>query len=127
MSGYAFEFHGATFTPDGKADIANAADHNAKVESAELAIWAQAPDRHAVYIVRHEAPSIGNGPRVFYAAETWLGTRLDVPGTLTRRAFRTNISRKMVAVRFKGTNGSIYHGRYGADWSQLCRARKAKA
>lgn len=111
---HAFTHNGQVYTPDGKADMTpdQAAAFNADLERAELATWATCPDRWQVYVTD------GN-------ASTWQGTLLSA-GRVEQHAFRTNISRNMVAIRFKGTNGATYYGRYGADWSQLCRVRKVK-
>lgn len=128
--GYAFEHEGRTFTPNGSASIADVEGHNKEVEQQELAYWATAPEHWQVYIVKHEHPTMramgcGNGPETWYMAETWLGTRLS-EGRVSISRFSTNLSRNIVAIRFKATNGATYYGRYGADWSQLCRVRKAK-
>lgn len=113
MDGYAIEHQGKVFTPDGQRDIADVTAHNAATESAELDAWAKQPDRWQVYVTK-----CALGEKV----ATWLGTPL---GTITGwTRFSTNISRNMVAIRFKGTNGATYYGRFGSDWSQLCRVRK---
>lgn len=115
MSGYAIKFGDkGTFTPDGKDDsIADTDAHNAAVEANELAIWATAPDRWQVYVI---APD----------ATTWLGVKLN-EGRVETSKVRHNMSRNMVAIRFKGTNGATYYGRYGSDRTQLCNIRKAKS
>lgn len=110
---YAIYCVGHTFTPDGKVNMSEAetVDHNKAVEARELAHWATKPDRWQVYV---------KGETV----TTWLGTKL---GTVYRgHSFRTNLSRNMRAITFVGTNGAHYYGRYGADWSQLCRVKKLK-
>ena len=129
---YAFKHEGKVFTPAGKTDIQadQVEAHNAELTAQELTHWATAPDRFAVYIVKKTDPNtramgIGNGPETWFMAETWTGERLS-KGRVEVSSFRTNLSRNMVAVRFVGTNGATYYGRYGADWSQLCRVRKAK-
>jgi hypothetical protein len=112
---YAIELQGKVYTPDGKVELTpeQVAQHNAALASAELAEWAKAPDRWQVYVTK--------GKR---EVTTWTG---EVLGTIIERtAFRTNLSRNIVAIRFRGTNGAVYYGRYGADWSMLCRVRKAK-
>lgn len=64
------------------------------------------------------------GPRYGDKVATWLGTQL---GTVTRAStYMNNLGARITAIRFKGTNGAEYYGRYGADWSQLCRVRKVK-
>jgi len=108
---YAFEHKGKAYTPN-KTEIGDSVAHNAALEQAELAEWAARPDRFAVYV--------GKDDRV----TTWLGTTL---GTIYyRRSFSTNLSRNITTIRFRGTNGASYYGRFGADWSQLCRVRKFK-
>lgn len=114
MTGYIIEHEGKQFSPDGKCAVPNVSEHNAAFASAELAEWAKCPDRWQVYVTE--------GRR---EVTNWTG---EVLGTIIERTrFRTNMSRNVVAIRFKGTNGATYYGRYGADWSQLCRVRKAKA
>lgn len=129
---YAIEHQGKVYVPNGKAELApdQVAAHNAAFASAELAEWAKAPDRWAVYIVKKTDPAYrespcSDKPMTWHMAETFTGERLS-EGRVAISRFRTNISRNMVSVRFKGTNGATYYGRYGADWSQLCRVRKAK-
>ena len=114
MTGYVIEFQGKQFAPGGKCDVPNVQDHNAAQTAAELAEWAKCPDRWQVYVTE--------GKR---EVTTWTGETLGI--IIKRTQFRTNISRNVVAIRFRGTNGATYYGRYGADWSQLCRVRKAKS
>jgi hypothetical protein len=55
---------------------------------------------------------------------TWLGT---VIGTIYHsRTYTDGLGHRMHAIRFRGTNGESYYGRYGCDWSQLVRVRKFK-
>lgn len=112
---YAFKHGAKAFTPSGAKNIVDVDTHNKHLETLELAIWATAPDTACVYITK--------GPSG-YQATNWLGTVLG--RVITYNSFRTNISRNMVAVRIMGTNGAEYYGRFGADWSQLCRVRKAR-
>ena len=117
---YAFNFqnHGV-YTPDGKSELTpeDVETYNNAVEAAELAEWIKQPDRWQVYITKNK----NNGE---WQATNFLGRILG--HSVKRKSFRTNLSRNMVAVSFRGTNGANYHGRYGADWSQLCRIRKSK-
>ena len=119
--GYAIEFKGKAFVPGGRAprldNPAAMEAYNAALEGSELAEWAKQPERFAVYIIERKEGGM--------IATTWRGVQLS-RGCIEFSTFRTNISRNMVAVRFQGTNGATYYGRYGADWSQLCRVRKAK-
>lgn len=112
---YAFEHKGKAFTPDGVKPIADIETHNKTLEANELAHWETKPSAWQVYITEKD------GRRL---AATWLGTRLG--DVVEHRSFRTNVSRNMVSVRIRATNGAVYYGRYGADWSQLCRVRKVK-
>lgn len=113
MAAYAFNFDGhGVFTPDGKTNLtpAQAEAHNAKLVEGELSLWATKPDTFAAYVVGKEI-------------QLWSGQKIgDIARLVT---FRTNISRNMVAITMRGTNGATYHGRYGADWSQLIRLRKS--
>jgi len=116
MPGYVFDFSGhGQFDPNGRANVPDVAAHNAAVAASELEAWAAKPDRWAVYVTK-----VGIGQPV----TTWTGSPLGTIISATR--FRTNISRNMVALTIRGTNGAIYHGRFGSDWSQLCRIRKAR-
>lgn len=114
---YAFKHDDNVFTPSGKADIQDVNAHNAAVEAAELAAWEQKPDRWHVYIVK-----LADG---YWHATNWLGRRLDTDGVKIN-TFHGNIARNMRSVRFTGTNGAVYYGRYGSDWRDLCFVRKAK-
>ncbi len=109
---YGFKHEGKVFTPN-KTHVEDVEAHNAALEKQELEAWRLVPEQFAVYV--NEANR---------TVTTWRGVLL---GTITEwTQFRTNISRNIVAIRFRGTNGARYYGRYGADWSQLCRVRKAK-
>lgn len=131
---YAFEFAGhGTFTPDGRADgradsVTDVVAHNARVEQDELALWATKPERWQVYVVgtvshagqpyRATNCDVQRGDKV----TTWLGSVL---GTITYAStFAHNFGSRMTCIRFKGTNGATYSGRFGSDWAQLCRVRK---
>ena len=115
--GYVFDFQGKLFEPDGRVmDIHTPEQvqaHNASIEAAQLAQWAKQPEHFAVYIGKDDFVT------------TWLGTKLG--RILHRSTFRGNIAHKITCVRFRGTNGAEYYGRYGSDWSQLCRVRKVKS
>ena len=111
---YAIAFQGKVFTPDGKSEMPSrlVPSHNADLERRELAAWSEAPDAWTVYVT--DGRDVTN----------WTGKVL---GTIIERnTFRGNIARNMTAIRFRGTNGAVYYGRFGSDWSQLCRVRKAK-
>lgn len=115
MIGYVFDFAGhGQFDPNGRVDP-DVAAHNAAVSANELAAWSTCPSNWAVYVTKAQPGA---------PVTTWTGSPL---GTIVRATrFRTNISRNMIALTIRGTNGAIYHGRFGADWSQLCRVRKAR-
>ena len=110
---YAWQYEGTVYTPNGRAEIEDVAAHNARLAEDELAIWATVPERWQVYVT-----DATRGKPV----TSWTGKKL---GYITRVSrFSTNISRNMVALSIRGTNGADYHGRFGDDWSQLCRVRK---
>ena len=115
MSDYAFLHEGCAFIPNRTAiDVKDIEAHNTALEKAELAQWAAAPDYFAGYILKTAA----KGGEV----TTWCGAEI---GTIVAVShYRTNVSRSMVAVTVRGTNGALYHGRYGSDWTQLVRLRK---
>lgn len=112
-------------TPEGRVTpgepVLSAEAHNKEVEARELAEWAKQPDCWHVYV--HEPHGTGPDASVRIVT-TWMGTTL---GTITRaHTFRHNFGGRMTTIRFKGTNGATYAGRFGPDWSQLCRVRKVK-
>ena len=111
--GYVFDFAGhGQFDPDGKVNVADTAAHNAAVEAQELAIWGAKPDRHCAYVTGNKVA-------------TWLGTELGVVKRSTE--FNTFGGRNRVrCIMVRGTNGAMYYGRYGCQWSQLVRLRKCK-
>lgn len=114
--GYIFEHEGRQFTPDGTTKVPDPSEHNAKVEAAELALWATKPEHFAGYMSQRDDGA--------WRCTTWLGASL---GTVQRvRPYQTNLSCNMHAVTILGTNGAMYYGRYGADWAQLIRLRKAQ-
>jgi hypothetical protein len=138
MKGYAFELQGhGTFTPNGRADeITDVRRHNAEVERAKLATWAEKPERFQVYIQpcsgdgcpehgsgqqwRQDRNPMHKGARV----TTWLGTEL---GKVIRvSTYTNNFGARITAVTIRGNNGATYHGRYGADWAGVCRVSKSK-
>ncbi len=111
MTGYAIRLQGQTYTPNGQTDISDTDAHNQAIASAELAEWAKQPDRFAIYVTAK-------------LATTWLGTRL---GTISiANTYTNNLGARITCIRVRGTNGATYHGRYGADWSQLCRIRRCR-
>src|SRR5262245_43580775 len=125
-----FEGHGV-YTPDGKTNDLQPQDideYNKAVETAELAQWAKQPEHWQVYIVpnpKYDPNALGSFVETQYIAQTFLGTIL--AHRVSTNSLRTYLGRNMVAVSVRGTNGANYHGRYGADSSQLWRVRKTKA
>ena len=112
MTGYVFDFGGhGKFDPNGRVEISDHQAHNRMVEAAELAQWAQRPDRFGAYVTENRVTS-------------WLGTEI---GTVVRSStFRNNLAGRTTCLTIRGNNGATYYGRYGADWSQFIRLRKAK-
>lgn len=115
MSGYIFVFDGhGSFDPDGRvdADKLEAEKRNRELEAAELAFWQTKPERFAGY-------DSDKG------ITTWLGTVIG--HVVSSSTYRNNFGVRIRCVTVRGTNGATYHGRYGYDWSQLVRLRKARA
>lgn len=114
MANYAITHNGKVFTPDGKGTAllppnAVVDEHNKAIEASELAEWANKPDRAVAYV------SGGN-------ITTWLGTKM---GYVVRsNTVRNNFGARITYIRAQGSNGAMYYGKYGADWSQLVRLRK---
>jgi hypothetical protein len=128
--GYVFQHEGAQYAPDGRVEVANVDEHNAQLERAELALWAQQPDRWAVYIVKnpkYDPNALGVFNERKWIATTWKGTKIgDVTKSSTHKRYTANSIYSMRTVHITGTNGAYYYGRYGSDWAQLCRIRKVK-
>jgi hypothetical protein len=121
MPGYITSFEGyGQFDPNGKVNVADPDAHNKALEAEELALWAMCPDRFLVYVIF--APELTTGQR---RVTTFLGTVLGTLLEHRRVAHNMRTVRSMMHVRFRGTNGAIYYGRYNADWSQVVRVRKA--
>lgn len=120
MSGYIYEFEGkGQFDPSGRVvpPVSDREAHNKRLEQAELAAWAEAPERFALYVS-------GDGER----ATTWLGTPLGVvfARAAHKRFRRSGEPYTITHIIVSGTNGHRYHGTYGSDWSDLCRVRRCK-
>ena len=112
-----FKGHG-TFTPDGKVKIRDVDAHNAEIERVELEAWASVPDHFYGYDSNTSALII-TGPKI----TTWLGTPIGT--VIQRRTYRNALtSSRMTALRIRGTNGAIYHGRHGD--SDFVRIHKCK-
>lgn len=114
---YVIEHEGRQFSPDGRARVADVSAHNRAVEAAELDAWRAKPDRFAAYVVERDGKLV---------VTTWLGTVLSHSYGIRATTHRNNFGARIRSVRFVGTNGAVYYGRYGCDWSQLIRLRRAK-
>ena len=111
---YLIEFEGKQFSPNGMLDEpVNIEDHNKELERQELEYWATKPDRWHCYV--HPSK-----PEVTSFTGAILGR------IVKRTTYRSNIARHITAITVQGDNGATYYGRFGSDWSQLCRLRKAK-
>lgn len=127
---YVFDFAGhGQFVPAGKVNVADTTAHNAAVEAQELAIWEGKPDRHYVYVGKVPLAADGrvgamNESDSLYPVTTWLGTKLGA--IYWARTTRNNFGARITSIRFRGTNGESYYGRFGSDNSQLCRVRRFK-
>lgn len=97
---------------------------NWATSNAELIAFAQAPMRYAGYVTFDQStssrPYRGQGVRL----TTWMGDLLGT-GTVTG-VFRNNLTgSRTVSISIRATNGHTYTGRFGDEWSQLCRVRRA--
>jgi hypothetical protein len=97
---------------------------NRATSAAEIVTWASAPARYAGYVTFDQSkagrPFVGEAIRL----TTWMGDLLGT-GTVTG-VFRNNLTgSRTVAIRVRATNGQTYTGRFGDEWSQLCRVRRA--
>lgn len=113
---YGIEHEGKVYTPNGtNVRPDDNAKRNAEIERAELKEWRTKPDRWAGYVVKGRFT-------------TWLGTdigRVEVTSHWSQWSRHLGLC-TMTAIRVHGTNGAVYHGRYGSDWAQLCRVRRYK-
>jgi len=128
MSGYIFEFQGQQFTPEGAVTVPSTAEHNAVLAQQELTAWQTRPDHWAGYVTFPATYPVSvakpyEQQRV--TLTTWMGELLG-HGYVTG-VFRNNLTgSRTVAIRVRGTNGATYIGRFGDEWSQLCRVRRVK-
>ena len=110
---YAFTHKGKAFTPNQtKIDASQAESHNAEIEAQEISAWQAKPDRWIGYIVKG-------------ALTTWRGVKL---GDVIASNYSRNplTGSKIHHVRVRGTNGAMYHGKYGSDWGQAVKLTKCK-
>lgn len=140
---YAFNFQGATFTPDGKADIQTDAvsDHNRAVEQVEIERIKTGPDKLFLYVGKKPMPQqsheVHNGldPKFYvgkdhYCVQTWLGTWLGwawlgpraVVGFQDSRRYGSTYRRAITVRVF----GALYHGWYMESSGDYCRLKRAK-
>ena len=136
-TGYIFTSpeHGA-YSPAGKVAGVDAADHNAQLTRMELAAWALQPADYCGYVTFLVGDTPVNTSNAFghrraslprqgqaVTLTTWTGELLG-QGIVTG-VFRNNLTgSRTVAIRITGTNGATYTGRFGDEWSQLCRIRR---
>ena len=115
---YAFEFQDAAFTPDGRIDTPNVADHNKQVEQDELGWLRTAPERVFLYVRTLE---YGRANII-----TWLGTVVGNAELGPEREFPCfggfSIRRSVNVCLF----GSWYYGWYYQSSGDYCRLKKAK-
>ncbi len=97
---------------------------NRATSAAELIAFAAAPQAYAGYVTFDQ--SVSSRPYQGQAVRltTWMG---DLLGTgIVSGVFRNNLTgSRTVAIRIRATNGHTYTGRFGDEWSQLCRVRRA--
>jgi hypothetical protein len=137
MSDYAFVHDGTAYTPNQTDVPAERADvHNKRIETEELARWAETPDTMLVY---YHFPAETTFPSVFHPrpyrptfypvlsgaeVKTWLGT---VVGAIIRaHVYRHNFGGRFVSIRVRGTNGATYYGRGSWDYGQCVLLRKMR-
>jgi hypothetical protein len=112
--GYVYTFAGhGPFAPEGAVPMTTAQveEHNAALEADELAQWQACPAVFAAYVTDK-------------GVHTWRGVKL---GKIKHQSsYRNNLGARITCITIIGTNGAIYSGRYGSDWSQLVRLRKRR-
>jgi hypothetical protein len=113
MTGYVITHEDKAFDPNGRVALSRdqIAEHNARLERAELERWKDKPGEFAAYV---KASNV----------TTWLGTTIGV--IVARNEYRNNLGAKIESITVRGNNGATYYGRYGCDWSQLVRLRRTK-
>jgi hypothetical protein len=99
-------------------------ERNRATSAAELVTWAEAPARYAGYVTFDQSaasrPYRGQGVRL----TTWMGDLLGT-GAVTGVCRNNLTGSRTVAISIRATNGHTYTGRFGDEWSQLCRVRRA--
>lgn len=139
--------HGA-YTPDGKiaTTAEDAARINAETDAAELAAWAERPERfEPAYFhfpteqtdtstgrtprtyTRRFAPLLGDrrtDPRQWASVTTWNGSLLGY--IVDARVYAHNFGGRMVSLTVQGTNGARYYGRASWDGGTVVRLRRVK-
>ncbi len=152
MSDYGLIHADQVYTPNHTQGITPAenAERNQAIERAELARWADAPDRQLAYYAfpaEHlptfgrprpyrtdfrpclhtyiNAPNPGD-PGIAHRATvtTWIGAELGV--ITAARVYQHNFGGRFVSIRVRGSNGAEYYGRASWDSGSVIRLRKVK-
>lgn len=132
MSNYAFVHKGKAYTPNGAHVAADKVEeHNKRIETRELAIWKEQPERFVGYYsfpaendragktYRRSFCPLLTGARLC----TWTGVQL---GVITKASVHpNNFGGRLVSLTVQGSNGAIYHGRASYDGGDFIRLRRA--
>ena len=135
MSGYAFDFQGSVFTPDGRVDVSDVSAHNKQVETEELEWLRTAPDKCVLYVrlPKHVEPFASCGPNnatelnrpsvitwtgLSVGSHVYIGRRVQVGGIAGKWAYKRTVTCQLFGVR--------YHGWYYESAGDYCRLRKSK-
>jgi hypothetical protein len=117
MSNYAFKFDHAVFTPNGRSAMTTGEveRHNKMISENLLIEWATQPVFFCAYADTNKM-----------CVMLWTG---EIIGHISRvttfcRYTKDGIRYKMACITVEGSNGAIYHGRFGSDWAMLVRLHK---
>ncbi len=122
--GYAFDFQGGTFTPDGKIEVPSTEAHNQATEDAEIAYLKTGPQNAYLYVkhpVTHPDGSVG-----CWKVTTWPGTVICTAAAVGPRryiGFGYHTYRRAISANIYGV---LYHGWYMESSGDYCRLTKAK-
>lgn len=120
--GYAFQFQGKAFTPDGQIEVADVEAHNRATEEREIASLKEHPERAFLYVKAHRPLQ----PFEHGTADitTWPGTVLTTASLGPRAsAGRLHSYRRAVTCMLFGCK---YVGWYFESSGNYCRLRRAK-
>jgi hypothetical protein len=124
MAGYAFDFQGQAFTPDGRTDVPNTDTHNREVEAKEVAWLKTHPERAFLYVKRGHGTD-ANGDQTDGNVTIWTGIVVGPCwiGPRVKAGFGYHTYRCAITARVFGV---LYHGWYFESSGDYCWLKRAK-